>query len=101
MGVRPNPVKKTPSDRMSHTSDDVSEYSASGENHALVIRSLSECSNSDVSEEIGSEITSEYPDDINHLIDCLVSVQGEALADVMAGIRDALEKLNKILYNKL
>ena len=67
------------------------------DSHDLVIRSLSECS-SDVSEELESEVASE---DVSHLLDCLVTTHGEALADVMAGIRDALDKMNKILYNKL
>lgn len=64
---------------------------------SLMIRSLSECT-SDVSEELGSEIESE---DLDNVLDCLVTTQGEAIADVMAGIRDALDKMNKILYNKL
>jgi hypothetical protein len=49
-----------------------------------------------------SIVGSEYPDDdIRMLADALITSQGEVLADVMAGIRDALDKLNKILYNKL
>jgi len=72
-----------------------------GTTEGLVIRSLSECEDDDVSEELGSEVDSEYPDDISHLIDCMVTTQGEAIADVMAGIRDSLDKLNKILYTKL
>lgn len=72
-----------------------------GDNGQLLIKSLSECDSECVSEELGSEVDSEYPDDIAHVIDCMVTVKGEALADVMAGIRDALDKLNKILYNKL
>ena len=77
------------------------DSSDSGDNGQILIKSLSECDSECVSEELGSEVDSEYPDDIAHLIDCMVTVKGEALADVMAGIRDALDKLNKILYNKL
>ena len=44
----------------------------------------------------------EYPDDgIRVIADSLITANGEVIADVMAGIRDALEKLNKVLYSKL
>lgn len=49
-----------------------------------------------------SLVDSEYPEnDIRMLADTLVTSNGEVIADVMAGIRDALEKLNKVLYSKL
>jgi hypothetical protein len=49
-----------------------------------------------------SMIDSEYPEDeINMLANTLITANGEVLADVMAGIRDSLDKLNKILYAKL
>jgi hypothetical protein len=49
-----------------------------------------------------SDLGSEYPEnDIRMLADALITSNGEVIADVMAGIRDAIEKLNKILYNKL
>jgi hypothetical protein len=32
------------------------------------------------------------------LADALITSNGEAIADVMAGIRDALEKLTKVVY---
>jgi hypothetical protein len=49
-----------------------------------------------------SIVGSEYPEnDIRMLADSLITANGEVIADVFAGIRDALEKLNKILYNKL
>lgn len=38
-------------------------------------------------------VESEYPD-----IHMLISSNGESIADICAGIRDALEKLNKIVY---
>ena len=91
--VRSNAMKKKQPGRMSSNDG--------GDNGQLLIKSLSECDSECVSEELGSEVDSEYPDDIAHVIDCMVTVKGEALADVMAGIRDALDKLNKILYNKL
>jgi hypothetical protein len=44
----------------------------------------------------------EYPDDgIRVIADSLITANGEVIADVMAGIRDALDKLNKVLYSKL
>ena len=46
-----------------------------------------------------SMVDSEYPE--NMLADALITSNGEVIADVMAGIRDALEKMNKVLYNKL
>lgn len=46
-----------------------------------------------------SMVDSEYPEnDIRMLADALITSNGEAIADVMAGIRDALEKLTKVLY---
>jgi hypothetical protein len=46
-----------------------------------------------------SVVDSEYPEnDIRMLADALITSNGEAIADVMAGIRDALEKLTKVLY---
>ena len=46
-----------------------------------------------------SEIEEEYPEgDIRMLADALITSNGEAIADVMAGIRDALEKLTKVVY---
>jgi len=66
---------------------------------AVEIQSLSECSSSSIdSSEIDSDIDSEYPDDIRVIADMLVTNHGEVLADVLAGIRDALDKMNKILY---
>lgn len=56
---------------------------------------------SPMSYEDASVVGSEYPDDIRMLADTLVTAHGEAIADVMAGIRDSLDKLNKILYSKL
>jgi hypothetical protein len=49
-----------------------------------------------------SLVGSEYPEnDIRILADTLITAKGEVIADVMAGIRESLEKLNKILYAKL
>jgi hypothetical protein len=49
-----------------------------------------------------SMIDSEYPEnEIHMLANTLITANGEVLADVMAGIRDSLDKLNKILYAKL
>ena len=46
-----------------------------------------------------SVVDSEYPEnDIRMLADALITSNGEAIADVMAGIREALEKLTKVLY---
>lgn len=56
---------------------------------------------SPMSYEDASVVGSEYPDDMRMLADTLITAHGEAIADVMAGIRDSLEKLNKILYSKL
>lgn len=52
---------------------------------------------------------SEYAGDVARIVaDSLITSQGEVLADVVAGVRDALvdireslDKLNKVLYNKL
>ena len=53
----------------------------------------------DESAESASEYADEYPDnDIRMLADSLITVHGEPIADVMAGIRDALEKLPKVVY---
>ena len=63
------------------------------------IQSLSECGSASIdSSEIDSDIDSEYPDDIRVIADMLVTNHGEVLADVLAGIRDALDKMNRILY---
>lgn len=49
-----------------------------------------------------SVVDSEYPEDgLRLLAETLITANGEVIADVMAGIRDALEKLNKVLYSKL
>ena len=41
----------------------------------------------------------EYPEgDIRVIADALVTHDGEAIADVLQGIRDVLDKMNKILY---
>jgi hypothetical protein len=49
-----------------------------------------------------SIVDSEYPEnDIQMLANTLITANGEVIADVMAGIRDSLDKLNKILYAKL
>jgi len=49
-----------------------------------------------------SIVDSEYPEnDIRMLADALITSNGEVIADVMAGIRDSLDKLNKVLYSKL
>lgn len=46
-----------------------------------------------------SEIDEEYPEgDIRVIADALVTNDGEAIADVLQGIRDILDKMNKILY---
>ena len=46
-----------------------------------------------------SVVDSEYPEnDIRMLADALITSNGEAIADVLAGIREALEKLTKVLY---
>lgn len=48
----------------------------------------------------GSEVMgSEYPEnDLRMVTDTLVTSNGEVIADVLAGIRDSLEKMCKILY---
>lgn len=49
-----------------------------------------------------SLVDDEYPENVFHMLaNTLITTNGEVLADVMAGIRDSLDKLNKILYNKL
>ncbi len=49
----------------------------------------------DDSEVMGSE----YPEnDLRMITDTLITSNGEVIADVLAGIRDSLEKMNKILY---
>lgn len=49
-----------------------------------------------------SIVDDEYPDsDIRMLADALITSNGEVIADVMVGIREALDKLNKVLYTKL
>lgn len=50
-----------------------------------------------------SVVDSEYPDNELQMLlaNTLITSNGEVLADVMAGIRDSLDKLNKILYSKL
>lgn len=72
------------------------------------MQSLSECSSGDLDSELDSDIESEYPDDIRLLADTLISSQGEVIADVLAGLRDTLDgmketmdKIAKILYNKM
>ena len=46
-------------------------------------------------------VGSEYEDpDTRMIAEALVTSHGEGIADVMAGIRDSLDKLNKILYYK-
>ncbi len=48
-----------------------------------------------------SLVGSEYPEnDIRVLADTLITANGEAIADVMVGIRDALDKLTKVLYSR-
>lgn len=39
--------------------------------------------------------------DIRVVADSLITANGEVIADVLAGIRDALDKMNKVLYSKL
>jgi hypothetical protein len=49
----------------------------------------------DDSEVMGSE----YPEnDLRMVTDTLITSNGEVVADVLAGIRDSLEKMCKILY---
>lgn len=44
----------------------------------------------------------EFPEgDIRVIADALVTNDGEAIADVMAGIRDALDTLGKVVYKYL
>jgi hypothetical protein len=85
------------------------------------IQSLSECG-SDAGQEIESEIESEYDDDnpmisqtglaiadialemaedLSAISGALYTSQGETIADVLAGIRTALNQINKIVYNKM
>lgn len=84
------------------------------------IKSLSECE-SDVDPEIGSDIESEYEldpmvssagegiadiaHDVAHKMHLMTSAmytaEEESLVDVLAGIRNAINQLNKILYNKM
>jgi len=85
------------------------------------MQSLSECG-SDAGQELESEIESEYDDD-NPMIStsgeaiadivhdvaedmaavsgALYTSQGETITDVLAGIRTALNQMNKIVYNKM
>jgi len=51
-------------------------------------------------ESYGSEVMgSEYPEnDLRMVTDTLITSNGEVIADVLAGIRDSLEKMCKILY---
>ena len=46
-------------------------------------------------------VDSEYGNELRMIADTLITANGEVLADVFVGIRDALEKLNKVLYTKL
>lgn len=48
-----------------------------------------------------SVVESEYGNELRMIADTLITSNGEVIADVFAGIRDALEKLNKVLYTKL
>ena len=48
-----------------------------------------------------SVVDSEYGNELRMIADTLITANGEVLADVFVGIRDALEKLNKVLYTKL
>ena len=57
-------------------------------------------SNLDDSESIVDE--DEYPEgDVRVIADALVTNDGEAIADVMVGIRDALETISKVMYKYL
>jgi len=84
------------------------------------VKSLSECG-SDVDQEMGSDIESEYDidpmfsssgesmadiaNDVAHKLylmsGALYTSEGETIVDVLSDIRKALHQLNKILYNKL
>jgi hypothetical protein len=48
-----------------------------------------------------SIVDSEYGNELRMIADTLITGNGEVIADVFAGIRDALDKLNKVLYTKL
>lgn len=79
-------VDITEDEPMVHTQEEIQEGDLSGESYG----------------EDESVIDSEYPEnEIHMLANTLITANGEVLADVMAGIRDSLDKLNKILYAKL
>lgn len=91
------------------STDNTQQQQQQEEEPFVEMQSLSECSSSElIDSELDSDIESEYPDDIRLLADMLITSQGEVIADVMAGlkdtldgIKDSMEKLNKILYNKM